>query len=120
MLSVAGLGVFLYGDHRGPRPRLGRGRTLGRPPSAPSLLVAFGRWELRTAEPMLDLRYFRDPRFAAATSSITLVFFVMFGTFFLITQYFQEVRGYGPLSAACLGRDRAACTRSARPSACGS
>ena len=50
-------------------------------------------------EPMLDLRFFRNPRFTAATTAITLVFFVMFGTYFIIAQYLQSVRGYSPLDA---------------------
>jgi MFS family permease len=48
---------------------------------------------------MLDLHYFRNPRFTAATTAITLVFFAMFGSYFLFTQYLQFVHGYDPLSA---------------------
>src|SRR5947207_60691 len=60
---------------------------------------AVGSWELRTPEPMLDLRFFRNPQFAAATSTITLIFFVMFGMIFILTQYLQSVLGYSPLQA---------------------
>jgi MFS family permease len=56
-------------------------------------------WELKAKEPMLDLGYFRNPRFTAATTAITLVFFAMFGSYFLFTQYLQFVHGYDPLSA---------------------
>jgi MFS family permease len=63
------------------------------------VLGAFIAWELRASEPMLDLRFFRNPRFTAATTSITLVFFVMFGMIFLLTQYLQLVLGYSPLQA---------------------
>ena len=56
-------------------------------------------WELQAKEPMLDLRFFRNPRFTAATTAITLVFFAMFGSYFLFTQYLQFVHGYDPLSA---------------------
>ena len=48
---------------------------------------------------MLNLRYFLDPRFGVAAGVITLVFFAMFGFFFLLTQYFQLVLGYGTLEA---------------------
>ena len=48
---------------------------------------------------MLDLRFFRNPRFTAATTAITLVFFAMFGSYFLFTQYLQFVHGYNPLQA---------------------
>ena len=63
------------------------------------VLGAFVAWELRADEPMLDLGYFRNPRFTAATAAITLVFFAMFGSYFLFTQYLQFVHGYSPLSA---------------------
>jgi fucose permease len=63
------------------------------------ILVGFARWELRVAEPMLDLRFFRNPRFTAAASSIALIFFVMFGMIFILTQYLQSVLGYSPLEA---------------------
>jgi len=48
---------------------------------------------------MLNLHYFRDPRFGVAAGVITLNFFAMFGFFFLLTQYFQLVLGYGTLEA---------------------
>jgi MFS family permease len=59
----------------------------------------FGLWELRAAHPMLDLRFFKKPTFSAACAAITMVFFAMFGTFFLLTQYLQLVLGYGTLEA---------------------
>ena len=46
---------------------------------------------------MLDLRFFKNPSFAAATTAITLVFFAMLGSYFLFTQYLQFVHGYDPL-----------------------
>ena len=57
-------------------------------------MVAFAWWELHTDEPMLDVSFFKNPRFTAASSAITLVFFAMFGFSFLLTQYFQFVLGY--------------------------
>jgi Na+/melibiose symporter-like transporter len=48
---------------------------------------------------MLTLRYFLDRRFSTASGGISLIYFAMFGTFFLITQYFQLVLGYGTLEA---------------------
>ena len=48
---------------------------------------------------MLDLRYFQDRRFSVASGGMTLIFFAMFGTFFLVAQYFQLVLGYSPLES---------------------
>ncbi len=61
------------------------------------LLAAFALWERRIDHPMLDVTFFKNPRFTAASGSITLVFFAMFGALFLLTQYFQYVLGYTPL-----------------------
>jgi EmrB/QacA subfamily drug resistance transporter len=63
------------------------------------VLSAFLWWEAHTEHPMLQLRFFENPRFSAASIAITLVFFAMFGTVFLNTQYLQFVLGYTPLEA---------------------
>jgi EmrB/QacA subfamily drug resistance transporter len=62
------------------------------------LLAAFIVRERLAAHPMLDMRLFRNMRFSAASGAVTVSFFTLFGFIFLITQYFQFVRGYGPLS----------------------
>ncbi|MET9912825.1 DHA2 family efflux MFS transporter permease subunit [Streptomyces sp. NPDC006476] len=75
--------------------------------SAPSLLgfggavlvlIAFIISERRTDQPMLDVRLFRDMRFSAASAAVTISFFTLFGFIFLMTQFFQFVRTYSPLS----------------------
>jgi MFS family permease len=48
---------------------------------------------------MLDMNFFKNPRFTAANSSVTLTFFAMYGSMFLLTQYWQFVHGYTPLEA---------------------
>ncbi|CAN5720451.1 MFS transporter [soil metagenome] len=63
------------------------------------LFAAFVTWELRSTHPMLDVRVFRNPRFSAASLSVSIAFFSLFGFIFLITQYFQFVLGYSTLSA---------------------
>ena len=62
-----------------------------------AVLAAFAVWESRTPEPMLDVRFFRNPRFSAASAAITLSFFAMFGAIFFLTQYQQLVLGMGAL-----------------------
>jgi len=63
------------------------------------LIAVFLWWETRTEHPMLQLSFFENPRFSAASVAITLVFFAMFGTVFLNTQYLQFVLGFSPLEA---------------------
>ncbi|MEU7874767.1 MFS transporter [Dactylosporangium sp. NPDC049140] len=62
------------------------------------LLVAFIVAERRTRQPMLDVRLFKDMRFSAASASVTIAFFTLFGFIFLMTQFFQFVRAYSALS----------------------
>src|SRR5258706_13277554 len=62
------------------------------------LLAAFIVRERSAAHPMLDVRLFRNMRFSAASGAVTVSFFTLFGFIFLMTQYFQFIRGYGPLS----------------------
>src|SRR5205823_3134239 len=63
------------------------------------LLAAFFVWELNTPNPMLDMHFFENPRFSAASGAIMLTFFAMFGTLFVMTQYFQLVLGYSTVKA---------------------
>ena len=72
---------------------------LGAGALAAAALVAFVAQQRRTAEPLLDLRLFNDPRFTAATATITVLFFALFGFLFLSTQYLQFVLGYSPSAA---------------------
>ncbi len=63
--------------------------------AATALFVA---WERRRTHPMLDVSLFRNLRFSAASGSIMTIFFALAGFVFLITQYFQFLKGYAPLS----------------------
>ena len=62
-------------------------------------LVAFARWELRTTDPMLPLRLFRNRAFAAVNVTAMLFSFGMFGSVFFLSQFLQTVQGYSPLGA---------------------
>jgi EmrB/QacA subfamily drug resistance transporter len=63
------------------------------------LLAAFVVWELRAKEPMLPMRFFRHRAFAAANGASLFMYFGMFGSIFLLTQYFQTSRGFSPLES---------------------
>jgi Major Facilitator Superfamily len=41
---------------------------------------------------------FANPRFTAASAAVAISFFALSGFIFLVTQYFQFLKGYGPLS----------------------
>ncbi|HEU6445727.1 MAG TPA: DHA2 family efflux MFS transporter permease subunit [Gaiellaceae bacterium] len=63
------------------------------------LTAGFVAWELRTRAPMLPMRFFRDRAFAAANGASLLMYFGMFGSIFLLTQFLQTVQGHSPLGA---------------------
>ena len=66
---------------------------------AAALIGLFVHHERRSVAPMINLRIFLNPRFSAASAAVTVVFFTLFGFIFVITQYFQFIRGYSALSA---------------------
>jgi EmrB/QacA subfamily drug resistance transporter len=63
------------------------------------VLAGFVAWELHSDHPMLDVRFFENRRFTAANIAITMTFFALYGSLFLITQYLQTVLGYSAFEA---------------------
>ena len=63
------------------------------------LVIAFVLWELRTETPMLPMRFFRNRTFTATNIASLLMFFGMFGSIFLLAQFFQTVQGYSPFGS---------------------
>ncbi len=100
ILSIIGISSLVYGLIQAPDKGWGSTQTLGAFAIAAVVLALFVAWELRVDEPMLDMRFFRNPAFSTGTGGMILVFLAMFGVMFLVTQYFQLVLGYSPLSSA--------------------
>jgi EmrB/QacA subfamily drug resistance transporter len=63
------------------------------------LTALFVLWELRTDTPMLPMRFFRDRVFALTNVASLFMFFGMFGSIFLLSQFFQTVQGYSPFGS---------------------
>lgn len=99
ILSIAGLGVFVYGLIEGPHHGWLSTVTLGTLALGLALIGLFAAWELRSRAPMLDVRLFKNPNFSISALGMTLVFLTLFGFFFVVTQLFQLVLGYGPFEA---------------------
>ncbi len=97
--SIAAIGLLVFTVIEAPRYGWGTGRTIGGFVASAVLLTAFILWERRRTDPMLDVEVFKNPRFSAGSVSIAIAFFALFGFVFLITQYFQLVRGYSTLTA---------------------
>ena len=97
VLSALGLAVLVYTVIEAPERGWASWPTAAGLLGAALLAALFVRHEATTREPLLDVALFADRRFTAASLAITVSFFALFGFIFLITQYFQFLRGYGPL-----------------------
>jgi EmrB/QacA subfamily drug resistance transporter len=102
VLSIIALGAILWAvieapSHGWGAPEIIAGFVIGF-----VVLGLFFMWELHSSHPMLDMRFFKNPRFSAASGAITLVFLSLFGTLFLTTQYLQSVLGYSTVKAGAV------------------
>jgi EmrB/QacA subfamily drug resistance transporter len=66
------------------------------------LVATFVVWELRSRNPMLPMRFFRNRTFSLTQVASLAMFFGMFGSIFLLAQFFQTVQGYSPLKSGLL------------------
>jgi EmrB/QacA subfamily drug resistance transporter len=64
-----------------------------------ALLVAFAAWERRAPAPMLPMRFFRSRAFSATNGTSLAMFFGVFGSIFLLSQFFQTTQGLSPLES---------------------
>ncbi len=99
VLSFAGLTALTWGLIEAPDRGWSDALVLIAFAIAVVVLVLFVVWERRAAQPMLEVKLFRNPNFSASSAAISLAFFALFGTVFFLTQYLQEVRGYTALEA---------------------
>lgn len=99
ILSVVAVGALVFTVIESPNWGWGSAASTSGFAVAIAALALFVRYESRRADPLLDVTFFRDARFSAASGSIGIAFFCLFGFTFLVTQYFQFVRGYEPLES---------------------
>jgi EmrB/QacA subfamily drug resistance transporter len=99
VLSVVGLGALVWGIiAAGEHSWTAAGPLTGFAVAA-AALAAFVGWERRTPHPMLDMTFFRNARFTAASVAVMLGYFAMFGSLFLLTQLLQFVLGFSAFEA---------------------
>ena len=100
-LALGSLGLFgvVFGVVRGNEAGWGALEVVGPIAAGAILLAGFIAWELRTAAPMLPMRFFRQRAFSATNGVSFAMTFGMFGAIFLLAQFFQAVQGYSPLEA---------------------
>jgi len=97
LLSVAGVGLLLWGIIEAPPRGWDSPLVLGAGSAGLATLLGFVLWEQHVAHPMLQLDVFRRRSFSIATTSVGLAMFGMFGAMFVLTQYLQFDLGYTAL-----------------------
>src|SRR5437764_4388343 len=98
-LASAGLFGIVWGLVRGNSVGWGSPEIVGALSVGAVVLALFVLWELRAKAPMLPMRFFRNRTFALTNVASLFMFFGMFGSIFLLAQFFQTVQGYSPLQA---------------------
>jgi len=100
-LALASVGMLglVWGLVNGNEDGWGSPQIIGSLVTGVASLAAFVAWEARSPQPMLPLRFFRDRAFAAANGASLAMYFGMFGSIFLLSQFFQTAQGYSPLEA---------------------
>jgi len=100
-LAFASVGLFgvVWGLVRGNSLGWTDPQILGSLAAGAIVLAGFVAWELRTPRPMLPMRFFANRAFSAANAASLLMYFGMFGSIFLLTQYLQNVQGASPFEA---------------------
>lgn len=94
-LSMLSVGSLTFAIIEAPRVGWLHAQTFWVLVGAAVWLVLFIKWENHCAAPMIDLALFRHRTFTGGSYGIATAFFGLFGFVFLVTQYFQLVRGYG-------------------------
>lgn len=102
LLFIVGIGALTCALVEGPHDGWGSPLILSLLGGSAVITFAFIRTELRSADPMMDVRVFSDRVYTAAILTIFAVLFAIYGTLLLITQYLQNVRDYSPEQAGLL------------------
>ena len=92
-----GLAILVFGLVKSADYGWGSGRTIGALVLAVVLLGFFVFWESRQGAPLVPLTIFRNRNITGANSVMVLIACVLFGMFFFLSLYMQEILHYSPL-----------------------
>jgi EmrB/QacA subfamily drug resistance transporter len=99
VVAVVGLFCIVFGVVRSNTVGWGSSQVIGLIIGGLAIMVAFVFVELRSTHPMLPMRFFRNRAFSAANGASIAMYFGMFGSIFLLTQFLQTVQGNSALGA---------------------
>ena len=97
--STLGMTALVYGFVRAASNGWGNRGTVGSFAAGALLLAAFVLTELRAEQPITPLHLFASRERSGAYAARILLVGGMFGTFFFLTQFFQDVARFSPLQA---------------------
>ncbi|HLG67538.1 MAG TPA: MFS transporter [Acidimicrobiales bacterium] len=115
VLSVLFAGGMVFGLIEGPDRGWGDPLVAGSLAGAIAVGASFCAWELRSRHPLIDVRYFRLPRFSVGCGVVGVQYFFSFGSSFVVTQYVQLVLGLSALAAGLALMPSAAAVMVASP-----
>jgi EmrB/QacA subfamily drug resistance transporter len=99
LLSGFGLGLLMYGVSEGPVKGWHNADVLATIAAGPVLLAGMIVVELRTAEPMINLRLLRNRLFRSGNGVMVLASIAFLGTLYAISLYYQDGRGLTALGS---------------------
>jgi EmrB/QacA subfamily drug resistance transporter len=99
ILSATGVTALIYTVIEAPTWGWTNARTATGFTLAAVVLAGFAMWERRSDHPMLDVSVFSNRRFSGGSLAVTAGFLTLFGFIFVITQYFQFIKGYTAFQA---------------------
>ncbi|MEZ5218455.1 MAG: MFS transporter [Ilumatobacteraceae bacterium] len=100
ILSALAIGGIVLGIHEGPERGWTDALSLGALVVGIVAAAGFVWWERRSPDPLLDVSAFKDRGLASGSSTLLIVFAVMFGIFLVLFPYFQAVVGWSALHSA--------------------
>src|SRR3954452_24408329 len=99
VLASGGLLAVVYALVQAPEHGWTSALVLGTLAAGIAMAARFVAWERRSPQPMLPMRFFRSRAFSATNAVSLAMYFGMFGSIFLLAQFFQTAQHYSPLEA---------------------
>ena len=97
--ATSGMTLLVYGLNRAATSGWGNNLTVAALAGAAILLASFILIELRAEQPLVPLRIFADRNRSGGYAISLAIGVALFGMFFFLTQFIQNILGYSPLNA---------------------
>jgi EmrB/QacA subfamily drug resistance transporter len=108
LTAIPAVMALMYGVDRTTELGWGSPLVIGLLIASAVLFTVFVRHQLRTDEPLLHLRLFKDPTFSWSVVLSLFVVTSLFGVVYLLPLFLQQVRGYDAITTGLLLMPQAA------------